>query len=157
MVILHQHNGILRACLVAHRFGEASIDAYVLLPVGGTEYRAHMRDMAERPQAFVGEAGVVALFLLFRQPHATQRIARLIGRHAQPIVPIHGLAVGAAAAMSDPGARAGAHHRLQRGDEPTCGTLQDHAVAVTHMDEWLAIGYHEDFVAQQLLAQDVAQ
>ena len=73
------------------------------------------------------------------------------------VVGIDRFAVGAAGAVGDPGARAGAHHRLQRGDEPTCGTLQDHAVAVTHMDEWLAIGYHEDFVAQQLLAQDVAQ
>ena len=71
---------------------------------------------------------------------------------------IHRLAVGAAAAMRDPGAAAGAHHRLQRRDQAAGGRLQiDPAVVASVVDIGLAVGDDDDFGARQGARQQVVQ
>ena len=65
VIVLHKDDGA-RRCLPSRRskrVGELAVDALVALPVGGAEDGARVRDVAERPQAFVGEAVVVADFL----------------------------------------------------------------------------------------------
>ena len=59
------------------------------------ERRPHVRDVAERPQAFVGEAAVVAGLLLGRQPDAAQLVGGRVGRHGDAVVRVDGVAVGA--------------------------------------------------------------
>ena len=83
VVVLHQHDRVFAARLGDHRVGEALVDRLVELPVGFAEHRPHVRDVAERPQPFVGEAVVVAVFLLGRQPEPAQRVLRVPGRHHQ--------------------------------------------------------------------------
>ncbi len=76
VVILHQHDRVVGARFGHHRIGKALIDGDVLLPVAGAEHRPHVGDMAQRPQAFVGKAVVVALLFFCRQPDAAQRVGR---------------------------------------------------------------------------------
>ena len=68
VVVLHQHDRVVAARLGHHRVGEALVDGLVGLPVRLAEHRPHVRHVAQRPQAFVGEAEVVAL-LLFGVSH----------------------------------------------------------------------------------------
>ena len=117
VVVLHQHDRVLAARLGDHRIGEALVDVAVVLPVRFAEHRPHVGDVAQRPHALVGEAVVVALLLLGAEPDAAQQVLVVPGRHADAVVRVDHLAVGAAAAVRDPGARAGAHHRLDRGHQ----------------------------------------
>ena len=75
MVVLHQDDrplGLLH--LLDDRGGEMRVHRAVLLPVVGTELRALVHDVTERPQPLVGEAVVVAGLLLLGEPHAAQRV-----------------------------------------------------------------------------------
>ncbi len=117
VVVLHEHHRAILANFLDHRIGEAAVDAHVLLPVGLVEFRTRIRDVTQRPQRAVGAAVVIALLFFGCQPQPLQRVRRSIGRHAHAPVLIGGLAIGAAAAMRDPGAAARAHHRIERGDQ----------------------------------------
>jgi hypothetical protein len=64
VVVLHQHHRVFAARLGDHRVGKALVDRAVGLPVRLPEHRPHMRHMAQRPHAFVGEAVVIALLFL---------------------------------------------------------------------------------------------
>ena len=59
--------------------------------------------------------------------------------------------------MRDPGARARAHHRLERGDEAARRALDADAVRRAHVDVGLAVGDDDDVVAVQFAAQRRAQ
>ena len=87
VVVLHQHDRVVGARLVRHHVGEAPVHRLVVLPVGRAEDRPRVRDVAERPQALVGEAVVVALLLLLRQPDAADAV-----RRASPAAPSRGRA-----------------------------------------------------------------
>ena len=78
------------------------------------KFGPHEGHVAERPQALVGEAVIVAVLLLVAQPDAAQDVARMFRRHADAVEPVDGFPVGGAAAVGDPGAAAGAHDRLDR-------------------------------------------
>jgi hypothetical protein len=102
VVVLHEDDRV-----VAHRFlhdgvRELRVDRAVLLPVRGAEQRAHVRDVAQRPQSFVGKAFVIARDLLLAQPEPAEVIRGAFGRHCDAVAAIDGLAVGAAAAVRDP-------------------------------------------------------
>jgi hypothetical protein len=116
-----------------------------------------MGDVAQRPEALVGEAVVVAGLLFLAQPDAVDVVGRMLRRHGDAILPVDHLAVGAAAAMRDPGARAGAHDRLQRGDEAARRPLHLDAVAAADMDVGLAVGDDQHVLAGELAVQDGAQ
>ena len=59
--------------------------------------------------------------------------------------------------MRDPGARAGAHHGLERSDEAARRPLQPHAAVGANVDIGLAVGDRDHVVAVQLAAQRGAQ
>src|SRR5207247_2551761 len=106
-------------------------------------------DVAQRPEAFVGKAVVVALLLFRSEPDAPNKVGFLAGRNAYARVPVGGLAVRGAAAMGDPHARTGAHNRLQGGDQaarrmndgdpPIPGALVNVRLAVGDDDHLLAV------------------
>ena len=74
VVVLQQRDGVVGVDLVAHRVGEALVDLAVLLPIGLAKLRPDVRDVAERPEALVGEAVVVPGLLLFGEPHPAQQV-----------------------------------------------------------------------------------
>ena len=59
--------------------------------------------------------------------------------------------------MRDPGAAAGAHHRLDRGDEAACRDLQLDLSVLAIVDVRLAVGDHQHLGAGQLLLKQGAQ
>ena len=157
VVVLHQDDRILAARLLDDGIGEALVDVPVVLPVGFPEHRAHMGDMTQRPHAFVGEAVVVAPLLLGAEPDAPQDVFVAPGRHADPVVPVDDRPVGAAAAVRDPGARAGAHHRLDRRHQPAGGPPDHDAARTVLVDVGLPVRDDDDLVALQLGSQERAQ
>ena len=108
MIVLHQHHGLFHPLhFLEQRVGELSIHRLVMLPIFGAKDGARMGDVAERPEALVGKAEVVAFLLLFAQPDSLQRVLGLIGRHAQAVPFVHGFAIGVSGAVREPGALAG--------------------------------------------------
>jgi len=158
VVVLHQDDGVLAVGFRADRVGEAAVHLLVMLEVLAPEAGPRVRDMAERPQAFVGEPVVVAPLLLRGEPDPADRVRLLAGGHADAGVAVAGLAVGVAAAVRDPHARAGAHHRLEGGHQ-AAGRVEDaHApVGIPFVDVRLAVGDHDHLLAPQMAAQHVAQ
>ncbi len=157
VVVLHQDDGILGLGFRHDRVGEPRVDGAIVLEVARAERRAHVRDVAERPQALVGESRVVPVLFLRREPDPADLVDRMLGRHRDPIVAVDGLAVGGAAAVRDPGARARAHHRLERGHEAARRTLQADAVRCLRVDVRLAVRHDDDVVAVELAAQRRAE
>jgi hypothetical protein len=157
VVILHEDDRVFGARLGTDRGGKALVHFDVLLPVAGAEHGPHVRDVTQRPQPFVREAVVIAALLLLGEPDAAQRVRGLAGRHLDVVVPIDGLLVRGAVAMRDPRAGAGAHDRLHRGDQATRRAADRDLIALPHVDVRLAIGYEQDLVAGELVAQHRAQ
>jgi len=117
-----------------------------------------VRQVAERPQPFVGEAVVVALFLLGRQPDTTERVGLLAGRHRDPVVLVDGLAIRRAAAVRDPDARASAQHGLDRGHEAARGVLDlDGALGGAVVDVGLAVGEDDDLLPREVADQGLLE
>jgi hypothetical protein len=72
VVVLHEDDGVLGVGLLPDRLGEAGVDGDVVLPVLLAEGGAGVREVAQRPEALVGEAVVVALLLLRGEPDPAQ-------------------------------------------------------------------------------------
>ena len=157
VVILHQHHRVFAAGLGHHGIGEALVHRAVLLPVRLAEHRPHVGDVAQRPQPFVGEPVVVAPLLFLGEPQAAQQVFVVPRRQRNPVMAVHRVAVRAAAAVRDPRARAGAHHRLHGGHQAAGGPAHDDAAAFALMEVGLAVGHHDDLVAAQLRAQQRLQ
>src|SRR5215472_6848214 len=67
VVVLNQHEWPVRAFnLFENCFGKFLIDALVALPIRGPKNGTRMGNMAKRPNSFVREAEVIALFIFFR-------------------------------------------------------------------------------------------
>jgi hypothetical protein len=158
VVVLHEDDRVLALGLLARGLGEALVHVAVAAPVRAAEDGRGVHDVAQRPEALVGEAVVVALLLVLAQPHAPQHVALLAGRHAQAVVAVDDLAIRGPAAVRHPRARAGAHHRLERGDEAAGGVLHhDATLPVAHVDVGLAVGQQHQALAVELAAQRAAQ
>ncbi len=153
MVVLHQHDRVLRLGLGDDRVREPRVDRAVVLEVAGAKRRPHVRDVAQRPQALVGEAAVVPALLLGREPDASDLVERMLGRDRDAVVAIDRFAVRAAAAVRDPGSRARAHHGLERGDETARRMLDANALGRAHVDVRLAVGHGDHVVAVQFAPQ----
>ena len=66
VIVLDEHDGLGDILdLLEHGGHELAVDVLIVLPVGSPKKRAGVRDMAKRPQPFVGKAVVVALLFLF--------------------------------------------------------------------------------------------
>ena len=98
MIVLHEHDRRRVLHLFDHRIRKAAVDPHVLLPVGFGKLGSRVGDMTERPQRVVGEAVVVALLFLRREPDAAQHVGRFVGRYFDAAAGIGRLAIGVAAA-----------------------------------------------------------
>ncbi len=151
VIVLHQHDRIFGLGLGADRIGKALVHVAILLEVMTTKLGPGMRQMAERPQSLVGKAVVVAALFVFAQPDPAQPVAVLFltaGRYAQPAFSVGGLAISAATAMCDPDARAGAHHRLDRGHQAAGGMQNcDLTAGIASVDIGFTIGQQQHLLA----------
>src|SRR2546422_348768 len=140
-----------------HGLRELPVRGDVLLPIRRAEDRTHVGEVAHGPQPFVGEPVVVARLLLGRQPDPAQLIGRTLGRHGDPVVLVHDLAVGRAPAVRDPRARARPHDRLHGGDQAARGPPQRDRVAPPHVDVRLPVGDDHYLVTGQIGPEDGTQ
>jgi len=101
--------------------GEALINALILAPVFGAKDGARVGDVAERPEAFVGETFIVAAIFFRGEPDATQRVSRTRGRNLEVIVGVDDFAIGIAGAVGNPCAVAGVENGFERGDDAAGG------------------------------------
>jgi hypothetical protein len=113
--------------------------------------------LAQRPQALVGEAVVIAAFLVVSEPDAAQRVRGPVRRHVDAIVRVDGRAVRRAAAVRDPRAGARAHDRLHRRHEAARRMPYDDPLALLHVDVRLAVRDEQHLVAGELVAEHGAQ
>ena len=158
MIILHQDDGVLGVNFAAHRIGELLIHSLILTPVLGSKQRSRVRDVTQRPQAFVRKAIVIALLLFLRQPYAADMVRLLSRRHADVVIAVHGFAIGIAAPMGDPYSGAGSHHRLQRRHQPARRMLDLNLPADgVLMDIRLPIRENHDFLAMQVAVESLLQ
>ena len=64
MIVLHEDDRFVAVPdLLEDGVGEPAIDGLVVLPIVGPKDRARVGDVTEGPEALIGEALVVALFL----------------------------------------------------------------------------------------------
>jgi fumarate reductase subunit D len=64
VIVLDKNDGVGDVLdFLEDRVGKLAVYVLIVLPVGGAKERTSVRDMAERPEAFVGKAVVVAFFL----------------------------------------------------------------------------------------------
>src|SRR5258707_3673349 len=144
MIILHQDNRQIRGFhLLDGGIGEAAIDFLISDPIFGTKDGTSVRDVAERPDAFVSEAFVVTLLFFGAEPDAAQSVTRMVWWNAKMVLGVDAFAVGATRAVGDPGAVGGQQHGLKSGDQAARGNHNLHtsivgAVADRHI--WLAVG-----------------
>ena len=157
VIVLDQNHRVPGPGLVDDGVGEALVDLAVVRVVGRAKGRANVGVVTERPDALVGEAGVVALLFLRGHPQAPDPVTRVSGRDRDPVVAVDGLAVRRAAAVRDPGARARPHHGFQRGDESARRTLHPNSTGIPHVDVRLAVRDDDDVLPVQLAPQRRAQ
>src|SRR5437763_10500730 len=110
-------------------------------PVFRTKNRPRMRDMAERPQAFIRKTLIVAALFFGSKPDAPQIVTGAIGWNAQAVLIIHGIAIGTSRAVCHPRAVASQQNGLKGSYESAGGHYHfDLAFIVVHVEVGLAIG-----------------
>ena len=118
MIVLDEHNGFTNAFDFLKDSGcEFAVDVLVVLPVGGPKKRPGMRDVAKRPESFIGKSVVVAFLFFLAEPNAAQSVARIVGWNAQTVRRIHDFGVSIAIAVSNPRTIAGVEYGFERGDQ----------------------------------------
>ncbi len=158
MEILDQDHRTVRARFRRHHVGELLIHFFVGMPIAGAKRRSDIGQVAQRPQTLVAKSVVIALFLIFGQPHAAQSIRRIIGRHADLIVSIHRLVIRGAGAVRHPDPRTGAHDGLERRHHAARGDLHDRIlVGVEIVDVGFPIRDDDDLRRMQVIAHHLAQ
>jgi hypothetical protein len=78
LVVLYQDRRRRVADLVEDGVSEAPVGGDVALPLGGAELRPLVRQVAQGPEALVGESVVVALLLLACEPDAAEGVAGVV-------------------------------------------------------------------------------
>src|SRR5687768_8452021 len=158
VVVLDEDDRVSRVDLGARRVREHSVGVLVVAPVRGPEDGPVVREVAERPEAFVGEALVIPALLGGAEPHASQPVGLFARWHGQRSPGVHRLAVGRTAPMRDPGSAAGAQDGLQGGHDAPGRTHDPYAaVARALVDVGRAVGDHDDPLARELLRERALQ
>lgn len=115
VVVLDQHARFFNPVDFLQNGGrEFLVDGLVGGEILGSEQGTGVGDVTEGPETFVREPVVVAVFLLLGDADAPESVKRIVGRHAQPVLVVHGFPVGVAGPVGHPGAARRAHHGVQR-------------------------------------------
>ena len=157
MVVLDEDEGRPVAGLLEDRLGEQLVHLAVGPPVAGVEDRPREDDVAEGPQAAVGQAVIIALLLLLGQPDPAQGVPGVLGRDPDPVVGVNRQAIGVPRAVRHPGAAAGEHHRVERRGHPAGGPHALDDVADVAVDVRLAVGDDDEPLAPQPALDELVQ
>src|SRR5262245_36048374 len=140
VVVLYEDYGGITADFVEDGIGEFLVDAAIMVPVRRLEFGTGVGDVAQGPEGFIGEAAVVPVQLLLREPDPAQSIRRVVRGDGDAIVLVNDVTVGFAAPVRDPHAAAGAHDRVERRGQSTGGLLAADFTIAKNVAEGLAIG-----------------
>src|SRR5580704_14248375 len=161
MIILRQDDRRFDTLhFLEQRIGEAPIHLLIGKPVIRPENRTRMRDVAERPESFVGETLVIAFFLFGIKPDAAQRVGRMIGRNTQAVAGVNYVTIGITGSVGNPGSIGGKQNGFQGGYEAARGhdNLNGPVVPVrVLMHVWFAIRDHKEGLVLELYTQADAQ
>lgn len=140
VIVLQEHRRIARVELLVDRRREPFVDLAVGRPLLAAEARAHVDDMAERPQPLVGKAAVVRGKRRLLEPQPAQRIRGMFRRHQHLVGIVDDQAIGGARPVRNPGAAALAHQRVERhGDAAGCRRPRDAAIVAADVQIRLAV------------------
>ena len=126
MVILAQYKALIATQFFQDRVGEFFIHPLVSFPVALPKNRAHMGDVAEGPQAFIGISIVERVLFLLRQPDPPQCKKRVFRRDLNVIHRIDNIPVGIPRTVADPRAARPLRDRVEAG-HPAAGGLRQAA------------------------------
>src|SRR5688572_30122475 len=129
VIVLDQDDRVVAIDFLEQSGHEALVDRAVMFPVLAAEQGPRVGDVAQRPQALVGETEVVAALFFLREPNAPQAIEAFTRGNVETPARVGRLAVGAPGAVRDPGPRARAQYRLERRDQ-SAGRVQHLDLAV---------------------------
>ncbi len=158
VIVLDEDESALAPGFLQHGFSEDAVGFLVIPPVVRPEFRPRERDVAQRPQALVGQTVVKALFQFGIEPNPPQLVAGVLGRHHHAVVFIHHLSVRRAGAVRHPGAAGGHHDRVQRGGHPArrADALR-RAVGFTLVEKRFAVRDHDEFPPVQPIFYQLAK
>ena len=144
MIILNQNERLLRIFdFLQHGLREFLIYTLVMFPVPGPKHGPCMSDMTERPNSLVREPQIVSFFLFLGEPQAAERVVRMIGGNAQPVICVDGFPIRIRGAMGDPGAITSIQDGLQGRYQAARGHACLDSVASMYVLVRLAVGYHK--------------
>ena len=136
MEIVHP-DGVARLRELAHRLGEALVDALVRAPEGGVELAPVGKDVAQRPQYLVGEPSIVIFDLAVAQVHGVDGVGQpgLGGQHDL-------VDRGPCPRHPDPGALA-ERHVERRGEAADCAAEAPFSGRRRHLHRRAIRNHHE--------------
>ena len=156
MEVLDEDEGRLRSHFLEHGVREELVDLSIRLPVARLEAGAREGDVAERPKTAIGEAVVVALFLLGAEPDPAEGVARVFRRNSDAVVLVDHFTIGVAATVTHPGSVAGQHDRVECRRHATgrpnhlqfvARVLVDEGFSIRHDDETVSLIFLRNFDA----------
>ncbi len=152
VVVLNEQQRVLTAFhLFQHGVCELAVCVLIALPIRGTKRRTRMRDVAQGPEPLVRKSVVIAFLFLRAQPHAPQRVFRLVGRYDQAIVRINCFAIRISRSVRDPSSVAGSQDRFERRHQSAGGNKRLDGLAAPHMHIRFAIRDNEERTHQLAL------
>ncbi len=153
MIVLDEDRRLRRPEFLVDSRGEALIDFLIRGPVIGAELRPDVDDMAERPEAFIGESAVVRRERRFLEPEPAKRIGGSIGRNQHLVVRVHHTAIGGAGAMRNPHATPLTHERIKgHGHATGGGHHSGGSIGLRHVEIGLAIREDDERARDEGLA-----
>ena len=144
VVVLDEHERRIVLGFVDHRGSEPGVGAVVHPEVVGSEDRRHADVVAERPQALVREAVVVAAMLVVGEPHVAQPVARIGGWHIKSVATVDAAVVVGRSPVCHPCSRAAPDDRFERRHEATGRSFSaDAAVGPANRSQRRTIRKHD--------------
>ena len=121
VIVLHEDDGAVVADLLDHGVGESPIHPHVLLPIALRRIQGARRrcGRAATARCWRSRSSSPALLPASARLAAACMTGDRAGRAHDRCASVD-FAIGAAAAVCDPGTAAGAHHRVERGDQAAC-------------------------------------
>src|SRR3954467_5209306 len=130
---------------------EAQVHGPVTLPVFGTKLEMLDEHVTERPQRAIREAVVVAFDVRVIEPHAVNRVLRILRRHLNAPRLVAHVAVRGARSPGHPRAVRVAHRGIERGHESTRRLLDLDPVRAAHVLVRLAIRDEDELAIVQIM------